>query len=590
MPKKTSSSNIIVAFVATAITALLLFFLIILIGVGQRKYAYDDSKRLASEVSRKAVLETEIYFSNALAVARTLKEKSLILKEAKAERSIMTRILKESLNKNPNFLAVWTMWEHDAYDGKDNSYRGEADYDSVGNLSTTYFKYNDTILVEETEPDDYFEDYYTIPKSTRAELIIEPYNYKYEGFPYVFYEISVVVPIFVDSTFAGVFGVDISLEALQSKLNRTKLYSTGYLSLISPSGIIVSHADTSIVRRNILEFIPATDTLTYNTIAFGKELEVETVSEFSGKKVIRYFYPISGSGSAKPWSMMVEIPIEEVTIRSRQLFYVAGGIMVLGISLLVYLVHNIVVQRKYERSLLAAKQRAEESDALKTIFLHNISHEIRTPLNGILGFSELIAAGNTTSEQNHNYSRIIRNSSNQLLATITNVLNISKIQSGQILVILTEVEIAKQLNLAVKSQIDMAIAKGIELIVSIPVTLENIYLLSDESKLQHIMSNLISNAIKFTEEGFVEVGLQESESDLVIYVRDTGIGIAKEQLSRIFGCFSQADDTISQRFGGTGVGLAISKAYVEALGGKIWFESEFGKGSTFSFSLPKTAL
>lgn len=104
------------------------------------------------------------------------------------------------------------------------------------------------------------------------------------------------------------------------------------------------------------------------------------------------------------------------------------------------------------------------------------------------------------------------------------------------------------------------------------------------------MSNLISNAIKFTEEGFVEVGLQESESDLVIYVRDTGIGIAKEQLSRIFGCFSQADDTISQRFGGTGVGLAISKAYVEALGGKIWFESEFGKGSTFSFSLPKTAL
>ena len=399
MRKRASSPSTRIAIAATATTALLFFFLFLFIGFGQRKYAYDDSKRLASEVSRKAVLETEIYLNHALTVARTLKEKALILREAKVERSILSKILKETLNQNPNFLAVWTMWEHNAYDGKDNQYKKIEDYDTLGNLSVTYFKYKNTTLLEQTEPDDYFEDYYAIPKLTRSELIIDPYNYQYEGYPYVFYEISVVVPVFVDTAFVGVFGIDISLNALQRKLNQTKLYESGYLSLISPSGVIVSHADTSCIKKNIRQIIPGTDTLTYRAIALGKELAIETVSEFSGKKVFRYFYPILASGSTKPWSMMVEIPIEEVTVRSRQLLFVSIGILVIGLSLLVYLVYNIIVQKKHEQSLVIAMKKAEESDSLKTIFLHNISHEIRTPLNGILGFSELIAAGKATPSQ-----------------------------------------------------------------------------------------------------------------------------------------------------------------------------------------------
>ena len=588
MPVKRDHTSLKVAFIVTVFTAFVFLFLFLYIGINSRKYAYEDSKRLASEVSRKAVLETEIYLNNAVSVARSLKEKSLLLRKAKVNRSILSEIIKDALIENPNFLAVWTMWEHNAFDNKDNFYAKTIPYDSLGNLSVTYFKYKDTLLVEYTEPDDYFEDYYTIPKSSRSEIIIEPYYYQYEGYPYIFYETSVVVPIFVDTAFVGVFGIDINMDALEYNLNHTKLYKSGYLSLITNSGFIVSHADTSFIKKNILQIIPESDTLTFNAITFGKELALETVSEFTGKKVFRYFYPISASGSSKPWSMLVEIPIEEATIRSKQLLYIAIGTLIVGLSLLIYLVFNIFDRKRYEKTILTAKFEAEESSRLKTAFLNNISHEIRTPLNGILGFTELLTESEVSDDQVKIYKDIIHNSSNQLLSIISNVLDLSKIQSGKIEKIVREFDVEAAISKVIDFYSPSAVEKGLKIVPNYPIAEEKTIINSDENKFKQILSYLINNAIKFTKTGSIEVGFYNQQDSILFYVMDTGIGIRAEDALNIFKNFNQADQSMTRNFGGLGIGLSISKSFIELLGGSIRFESEPGKGATFYFTLPNS--
>ncbi|MGE0088803.1 MAG: ATP-binding protein [Bacteroidales bacterium] len=583
-------TNIRLAIVATIFTAVIFLFLFLFIGINNRRYAYDDSKKLASEVSRKAVLETEIYLNNAINVARTLKDKSLLLKKANVERSFITEIIKDALIANPNFLAVWTMWEHNAFDNKDDYYKNTIGNDSQGNISTTFFKYKDTILLEETQPDDYLEDYYTIPRRTKSELFMDPYYYQYEGFSYIFYEISIVVPIIIDTTFAGVFGVDINLDGLLKILKPVKLYKSGYLCLIANSGVIVSHADTSFIKKNISDIISKNEVQTYEAIKQGKELALETISEFTGEKVFRYFYPISSSENIKPWSMMVEIPIEEATTRSKQLLYIAFGILIVGLSLLLYLVINIYERKKYEQEILTAKRKAEESNRLKTAFLNNISHEIRTPLNGILGFSELLIDSDLDDEHAVVYKNIIHNSSNQLLSIISNIIELSKIQSSKVERIIKEFEINNAIQKVVDSFKPAINEKGLKLILNISENNKNKFIRTDEDKFKQVLSYLINNAIKFTEKGSIEVGFFDQESTYLFYVMDTGIGIKPENYNNIFKYFNQEDSTMTRNFGGLGVGLSITKSYVDLLGGSIRFESEVGKGTTFYFNLPNLQL
>lgn len=582
--------NIRLAIAATILTAVIFLFLFLYIGFNNRKYAYEDSKRLASEVSRKAVLETEIYIDNAISIARVLREKAILLRRANVDRSFIIEMIKDALVNNPNFLAVWTMWEHNAYDNKDEYYKNLEGHDLIGNISTTYFKYKDSILIEQTQPDDYLEDYYAIPKKTRSEYFIDPYYYQYNGFPYVFYEISIVVPVIIDTTFCGVFGIDLSLDGLLSILRPVKLYETGYLCLIANSGTIVSHMDAAYIKKNIFEIIPSSEILIYEAIKSGKELSIETTSEFTGKKVFRYFYPISSSDNKNPWSMMVEIPIEEATTRSEQLLFVAFGILFLGLSLLLYLVFNIFERRKYERKIIEAKTKAEESDRLKTAFLNNISHEIRTPLNGILGFSELLTGENLNNEQTKLYKEIIHASANQLLSVITNVIELSKIQSSQIEKIVKEFEIEKTIQRVVETYAPSLKEKGLRLVLNFPESGQLIKILSDESKFKQILSYLLDNAIKFTEKGFVEIGYFNQGNSYLFYVMDSGVGIKPENYINIFKYFNQEDASLNRNFGGLGVGLSISKSYVDLLGGSIRFESEVGIGTTFYFTLPNLQL
>ncbi|WP_159518671.1 hybrid sensor histidine kinase/response regulator [Sunxiuqinia indica] len=242
--------------------------------------------------------------------------------------------------------------------------------------------------------------------------------------------------------------------------------------------------------------------------------------------------------------------------------------------------------KEQNKELLKAKQKAEESDRLKSVFLSNMSHEIRTPLNGILGFSELLVISNDFQKR-EKYASIIRESCQQLTQIIDSVLDISLIESNQIQLTKTDVDLQKTFSYVHTMLSPDFERKGIQLVQNdIPNT--NYVLFTDERKLTQILLNLIKNGLKFTNEGYVEFGVDETEKSYVFYVRDTGIGIEDAERKVIFERFRQADEGSARNFGGAGLGLPISKSFVEILGGEIWFKSKPGKGSTFYFTIPKT--
>lgn len=239
---------------------------------------------------------------------------------------------------------------------------------------------------------------------------------------------------------------------------------------------------------------------------------------------------------------------------------------------------------KQNKELVIAKEKAEESDRLKSAFLANMSHEIRTPMNGILGFTDLLKEPKLSGKDQKKYLSVIESSGNRLLNTVNDLIDISKIEAGQMIVTISEVDINK-LNKELFTFFNIeAQKKDLQLFLSTSSLTDGI-ILSDQEKMHSILSNLIKNAIKYTLNGQIEFGYSKKERELQFFVKDTGLGIPKERLDVIFDRFIRGglkDDAIE----GSGLGLSISKAYVEMLGGKIWAESEEGVGSQFYFTIP----
>lgn len=253
----------------------------------------------------------------------------------------------------------------------------------------------------------------------------------------------------------------------------------------------------------------------------------------------------------------------------------------------IVLMHENVTSRiKAEEELIVQKERAEESDRLKSAFLANMSHEIRTPMNGILGFAELLKNPQLSGDEQQVFISVIEKSGERMLNIINDLINISKVESGQMEVSMLETNINEQLDFLYNFFKLEALQKGIELIQKSPLPSNKAIIYTDREKLYAILTNLIKNAIKFTKDGFVEFGYVLKENMLEFYVKDSGIGISKEKQSSVFERFIQADVSLSRGYEGAGLGLSISKAYVELLGGSIWLESKEGIGSKFYFSFP----
>ncbi|MBA4317616.1 MAG: hypothetical protein C0412_04370 [Flavobacterium sp.] len=247
---------------------------------------------------------------------------------------------------------------------------------------------------------------------------------------------------------------------------------------------------------------------------------------------------------------------------------------------------DITERKNVEKELIKAKEKAEESDRLKLAFLANMSHEIRTPMNGILGFTELLKSPLLAGEEQQEYIRIIEKSGIRMLNIINDIISISKVESGQIEISLSETNVNEQIEYLHTFFKPEAAHKGIQLSVTNQLPSKETLINTDKEKVYAILTNLIKNAIKFTDSGSIEFGCAQKGKHLEYFVKDTGAGISKSQQKIIFERFRQANETITRSHEGSGLGLAISKAYVEMLGGKIWVDSKQGKGSTFYFTIP----
>ncbi|WP_297098344.1 transporter substrate-binding domain-containing protein [uncultured Draconibacterium sp.] len=248
--------------------------------------------------------------------------------------------------------------------------------------------------------------------------------------------------------------------------------------------------------------------------------------------------------------------------------------------------HQLDLNSEIMKELSRQKNKAEQSDKMKSAFLANMSHEIRTPMNGILGFAELLKTQAYSKEEELQFINIIQQSGDRMLNTINNIIDISKIESGNEEAQIKKVDIAKIVSELKDFFVVEANEKGIDLIVEPEVTAPSPNFYSDTYKLTSILTNLIKNAIKFTNEGYVKVHYSLSATELKITICDTGIGIAPEKQKAIFDYFVQADHSHSSGYEGSGLGLSITRGYIKLLNGEISVSSTPGKGTSFTFVLP----
>ena len=251
-----------------------------------------------------------------------------------------------------------------------------------------------------------------------------------------------------------------------------------------------------------------------------------------------------------------------------------------GKERLLLTVHDITAQKRARQELTAARLQAEESDRMKSLFLANTSHELRTPLNAIIGFSELLVS-DAPAEEKREYVQIIRSNGEALLQMVRDILDLSKIETGSLEYQYTETELNAMMD-ELEGAFRMKQPQGNRVHIEFLRSCPDCYIRTDRKRLAQVVSNFLSNAVKFTAKGEIRFGFETRGDELYFYVSDTGCGIPQDKTDILFRRFTKAGSYKQ----GIGIGLAICKSIVEAMGGRIGVESEVGKGSTFWFTLP----
>ena len=337
--------------------------------------------------------------------------------------------------------------------------------------------------------------------------------------------------------------------------------------------LVANTADMSIMKcSSEAEIIGKTDLEIFNSEdgAKGFAEDIEVIK--TGKALIDHEDGFVDEEGKQHWRLTSKVPLFN---EQNQVI----GLVGFG--------RDITERKKNEELLIQSKEKAEESDRLKTAFLHNISHEIRTPMNAIIGFSSLLNEPNVDPEKRQYFIDIITQSSNQLLSIITDIINIANIETGQEETTESIINVGEVVKKIYEQFLLTAENRENSLNLVIPSASEDITrIITDETKLTQILSNLLVNALKFTKQGVVNLGYEVKHNEIEFFVEDTGIGIAPQMHEEIFKRFRQIETSFSRQYGGSGLGLSISKAYVEMLGGRIWLKSEIGLGSTFYFTIP----
>ncbi|MFW5820120.1 MAG: PAS domain-containing sensor histidine kinase [Bacteroidota bacterium] len=410
---------------------------------------------------------------------------------------------------------------------------------------------------------------------------------------------AVNIPLLEQNTMVSTV-MDVTEEKKsESSLRHSKAFITSVLDNL-PVGISVVDKGFKYVLFNkaLLNFSKARSEEIIGKSAFDTfpYLEKSGLSNYmeramSGEKVITDDYPDPGRGNNDRWFYSIYYPNKD-----------AEGNIIGIISQVTEITERKMAEKqvieqnfKYEAlneeltqtiaELYRAKEKAEESNNLKTAFLQNMSHEIRTPLNGIVGYSELLKDPSLTCEKRNFYTDIVIKSSDQLLSIVTDIITISTLETKQQSLNVTEFrlnELMKDIEDIFKNKV---VEKGLEMIHSNGLEDNESVIISDRNKIIQVYTNLISNAIKFTDHGYIEFGYTKKRDQIECYVKDTGIGIEYEMHEKIFERFRQVASGSAGKYGGTGLGLSISKGLVDLLGGRIWIDSKPGKGSAFYFTV-----
>ena len=439
-----------------------------------------------------------------------------------------------------------------------------------------------------------FEEWYWAGRNGNGEVIFsEPCVDEITGM----LAVSCVTSITMPDGRVGIAGMDIGLDELSAKISSLKLSESSGAWTVSPRGRVMTHISPDFLPKIVNgktvyitedEVRAQVTTLTANEKFTSKGIEINHIIDYDS--VIKY--EAITTVPATGWTLGVNVPLSDYDSAVQKaindqfpIILLAVLMSIISIVFAVVLITNARRQQELQKNI----EIAEIASKTKSDFLSRMSHEMRTPMNAIIGMAKIAENTNDTGRLRYCLSTI-ETSSAHLLEIINDILDMSKIEAGKLELYNAPMNVEKMLMKVCNLIVDKTEQKNQTLSIVFGRDMRMNYI-SDDLRLSQVITNLLSNAVKFTPEGgkitlaVDEIHRKSTSSVLRFSVTDTGIGVTKEQIDRMFNSFEQADNSISRMFGGTGLGLAISKSIVEKMGGKIWVESELGSGSVFIFEV-----